>query len=496
MYKNSINYLDDMTILFVDDEDGVRSSYEALLNIWSNKAYSASNGEEGLEAFKKFKPDIVITDIKMPVMNGLMMARYIKDINPEIPIIITTAHEEPELLLDAIELHVDGYIIKPIAKKELKKRLERVAKAILFERQKNKENDILKNIIDTSLEAVLVYKGTTCINVNSAAVEMFGFNNKDEIIGKDNLKQIGKALKCVQSKDMECNFEKPYETLLFNKDNEAVSALVRCKNIIISKEKLKIIDAIDLTHIKKLEAQAKKKEEIMLSQSRHAAMGEMISMIAHQWRQPISVIAMGANNILADIALDMLEKESLKSGANNIILQTKELSKTIDDFRNFFRPAKEAEDVLVEDILSEVFAIVEKSLENNNIEVFKEFKNEKKISTYSRELMQVFINILKNAKEVLVENIKEDRKIFISIKESKNKVVIKICDNAGGIKVDILNKIFDPYFTTKNEINGTGLGLYISKTIIEKHLNGTLNAYNKDDGACFEISLPYILNES
>ena len=232
------------------------------------------------------------------------------------------------------------------------------------------------------------------------------------------------------------------------------------------------------------------KEEIMLAQSRHAAMGEMISMIAHQWRQPISVISMGANNILADIELDMVDEKTLKSGAKDIINKTQELSKTIDDFRNFFRPSKETDEILPEDVFAEALSVIGKSLEYNNIEVITEFHNGKEIRTYSRELMQVLINILKNAKEALAESIKEDRKIFISVVDNDSEVFLSVCDNAGGIKEDILDKIFDPYYSTKNEKNGTGLGLYMCKTIIEKHLMGNIKAQNKNSGACFIIRLP------
>jgi len=219
-------------------------------------------------------------------------------------------------------------------------------------------------------------------------------------------------------------------------------------------------------------------------------MGEMISMIAHQWRQPISVIAMDANNILADIELEILEEESLKSNAIDILAQTQELSKTIDDFRNFFKSEKIAEEVFAKDIVSDALGVIEKSLENNNIKVVWESTEEIKIKTYSRELMQVIINIIKNAKEALLEHKVKDGTISISIQNEKEKLILKIFDNGGGIKEEIIDQIFNPYFTTKGEKNGTGLGLYMSKTIIEKHLEGSLKVSNVNEGACFEIQLP------
>lgn len=242
--------------------------------------------------------------------------------------------------------------------------------------------------------------------------------------------------------------------------------------------------------------ESKKKDEIMVAQSRHAAMGEMISMIAHQWRQPITSIAMEANNMLADIELESVDEKILKKNANNIIYAIQELSKTIDDFRNFFRPGKTVEEVLPEDILNEAFNVIGASLKHHGIEVIIDSKYDKKIKIYSRELMQVLINILKNAKEVLVDNEIAKAKILVYIEDSDDEVIITICDNGGGIDDDIKDQIFDPYFSTKNKKNGTGLGLYMSRTIVEKHLHGEIDIYNKDGGACFVIRIPQSVSAS
>jgi nitrogen fixation/metabolism regulation signal transduction histidine kinase len=194
---------------------------------------------------------------------------------------------------------------------------------------------------------------------------------------------------------------------------------------------------------------------------------------------------------LADIELGIVEEESLKEEALEIVKQTQELSKTIDDFRDFFRPQKVADEIFIADVFKDAFGVVGKSLENNNIKVEKNFQNINKIKTYSRELMQVFINILKNAKEALIELNPEDKKINIEVLDEDDGVLVRICNNGEGIKADIIDKIFDPYFSTKDEKNGTGLGLYMSKIIVNKHLKGTISAHNIDNGVCFEIRLPY-----
>lgn len=234
-------------------------------------------------------------------------------------------------------------------------------------------------------------------------------------------------------------------------------------------------------------------DEMLLVQSRHAAMGEMISMIAHQWRQPISSISMVANSILADIELDMANKENLRESANNIIYQTQELSKTIDDFRGFFKPDKTIKNIYVKDIIEDTLQIVNGSLISSGIIVTLKCQATKQIKTYSRELMQVFINLLNNAKDALVQYREVDRKILISEDIVDNEVIIKFCDNGGGIDEEIMYKIFEPYFTTKSEKNGTGLGLHMSKTIVQKHLLGNILVHNEKEGACFEISLPFTI---
>ena len=334
--------------------------------------------------------------------------------------------------------------------------------------------------------------------------ELFLVSNDDIIVGSKKIdEKLQKDIILLKEKEYiqkekfviskyKLNSNKQFSLVMFLKDhkrviaNDKIIVLFMAVTIIIFIAFL-VLYLMLRKYIKKVIEQ----EEIMIAQSRHAAMGEMISMIAHQWRQPLSVIAMGANNVIADIELKMLDEKVLHDGAVEILEQTQELSKTIDDFKNFFRPIKTVENIYPEDIFYEAFKVVGKSLENHEIEVIKKFNNNTKIKTFSRELMQVLINIIKNAKEALVENEIKDKKLYIFIKDTKDLVEISICDNAGGIKPDIINKIFNPYFSTKYEKSGTGLGLYMSKTIIEKHLNGTIEVENSKGGACFKIKLPY-----
>jgi PAS domain S-box-containing protein len=240
-----------------------------------------------------------------------------------------------------------------------------------------------------------------------------------------------------------------------------------------------------------LEKELKHKEEMLIAQSRDAAMGEMISMIAHQWRQPATAISLCASNILTDLILDNINKDSFQRNAQMIVDQTQYLSDTIDDFRDFFKPNKEKNSFYLKEAVDETYALLNATLENKSIKLDIKMQNFKKVKTYKKELVQVLINLIKNAQEALVEKNVSQKSIQITEYEKHDHLVLQICDNAGGISNENIGKIFEPYFTTKTEKNGTGLGLYISKQIVEKHLNGKLHVQNKNDGACFHITIPY-----
>jgi len=233
-------------------------------------------------------------------------------------------------------------------------------------------------------------------------------------------------------------------------------------------------------------------QEMMISQSSHAAMGEMISMIAHQWRQPLSIVSMIVNNVLVDIDLDGVNEEQCKKSGANILEQMNYLSKTIDVFRDFFRPSNEKEKTDLIEILHEAESMIDASLKNNAIvlEIINPLNVRPQIS--SRELLQVIINILKNAKEALVTNEVKDPIIRIDISIEGENVCVDICNNGPSIPIDVLPRIFEPYFSTKDEKTGAGLGLYISKIVVEKHLAGMISASNTEKGVCFIIKIPYM----
>ena len=230
------------------------------------------------------------------------------------------------------------------------------------------------------------------------------------------------------------------------------------------------------------------KERLLMVQSRSAVMGEMIGMIAHQWKQPLSVLAMVANNMKLDFELEKVKVEDFEIYSDDIAKQVEHLSQTIDDFRNFFKPVNEKENVSLIKTVNDAVSLIKKSLENNEIKLEVNFEDPGKVRIFPTELMQVLINIIKNAKDILQEREIKSKKISINIYK-KSDLFIEIEDNGEGIPGDIIDKIFEPYFTTKEKMNGTGLGLYMSKMIIEEHFKGFITAENTSEGAKFIIRL-------
>jgi signal transduction histidine kinase len=255
-------------------------------------------------------------------------------------------------------------------------------------------------------------------------------------------------------------------------------------------------------------AQMKAKDVQMLNQSRLAQMGEMISMIAHQWRQPLGVIS--AISIDMQIRLferriydlttpkgrEDMEEYSLKN-LHKINEFIQHLSKTIDDFRNFFKPDKVRTSFSLPILVDNTLNIGAHLLDTNCVKVVKNYSVDlPMINSFENEIMQVILSIINNGVDALIQNDIKEPCIYISIKESEvGNQVIYIEDNAGGIPEDIIPKIFDPYFSTKDK-NGTGLGLYIAQIIITEHCGGVMSVENTSRGACFKIELKSTANES
>ena len=236
-------------------------------------------------------------------------------------------------------------------------------------------------------------------------------------------------------------------------------------------------------------AELREKDQMLLMQSRQAAMGEMIGNIAHQWRQPLNALSLIVQTLpmmreMGELSLEYLE--SIEERSMGII---KHMSQTIDDFRNYFRPDKEKLPFSVREAVSRTLSLIEDSFKHRPIAVEVIAVDDPVIIGYSNEYCQVLLNILLNARDAFPEEIVDDAKVVITMGLESDRAVVTIADNAGGIAEDVMDKIFDPYFTTKGPDQGTGVGLFMSKAIIEKNMGGRLSARNTEGGAEFRIEV-------
>ena len=238
-------------------------------------------------------------------------------------------------------------------------------------------------------------------------------------------------------------------------------------------------------------AQVREKDTILLKQSRHAALGEMIGNIAHQWRQPLNALAIIVQDLEEAYGFGELDEARIREISSRSMLLINYLSTTIDDFRNFFRIEREKQPFTIQEAVAQSIELVEAALQNHNIEMVQQV-NEAPLAVmgFKNEFSQALVNILTNARDAIVERKIKHGRIKISAKREADRIVITLQDNGGGIDEAILDKIFDPYFTTKHQAQGTGIGLYMTKMIIERNMGGQITARNLKGGVEFRIVLP------
>lgn len=351
----------------------------------------------------------------------------------------------------------------------------------------SEKNEELRLILDATMEAIIIFKDNMIIDCNKIAIELLNKKTKDDLIDKKYQDLF--INKNSKNKDE----SEPFETTITRDDGSRFSAILNIKNTLINNQMLKILTIIDIEEIKR-------KESLLAEQTKLAAMGEMIGNIAHQWRQPLSVISMLSSNMKLKKDTGKLEKNELIENLQLITKTTEYLSSTIDTFNNFLKNDKEQSLFNLKDNIKNNILLVTPYFKDFNIEISLDLENDIYIFGVANEFSQAFINILNNAKDALIQNLDDDEPkiVQISSKRNNHNIEVQIKDNALGINKDIINKIFEPYFTTKHQYQGTGLGLYMTRQIITSSLKGDIKVENsyinyKNQqyfGAKFTITLP------
>lgn len=353
----------------------------------------------------------------------------------------------------------------------------------LIEQQKE-----LESIFNTTKDGLaIVDMKTNFVKVNKAYCEITGLSEEEllqtsslALMGDQNKEEIVKdSIDKIIAEGFRDNIERIYLTKNGKIDITLSASLMPDKKHILLSMK-------DVT-----------KNKLFEEQSKLAAMGEMIGNIAHQWRQPLSVITTISSNIKLRSEYEQLEDYDIESDMDIIMQQAQYLSKTIDDFRNFIRNTKDAQKLSLKDTIEKTLSILHSAMVNNSTNIIIDLKDDMCIDGYENELIQSFINIINNSKDAIKEYVKNDEKlIFINTIKEDSSLIITIKDNGGGIPDNIIHRIFEPYFTTKNKNVGTGIGLSMTYKMITERNNASIDVYNEEytydnknyKGACFKIT--------
>lgn len=348
----------------------------------------------------------------------------------------------------------------------------------------------------------------TFLAVNNGAEEMYGYKNEEFIgknplfvsaEGKNDLEDLGRRIRAaIDGRPQRFEFwgrRKNGEE--FPKDLSIVRGKYFGQDVLIA-------IASDITKQKRLENDLQtmvaeetdrrlEKERMLAQQSKLAMMGEMIGNIAHQWRQPLNALAIKVQDVPIALEVGDLDEKYALDFKNGSMALINYMSGTIDDFRSFFKPDKQKIRFALKNTVEKACVLIKDSLHFSFIEL-EVLPIDESVYAYGypNEFSQVLLNILSNAKDALKANttMGSDKRITVSFALSDGFARLSVSDNAGGIDEAIMDKVFDPYFTTKHQGQGTGLGLYMSKMIVEQNMGGTLTVENRGDGACFTVSLP------
>jgi PAS domain S-box-containing protein len=513
----------EISILFVEDDATVRSDISAFLHTLIFKSiYVAKDGQEGFLKYSKHKPDIVLTDLTMPIMNGLDMSRAIRLIDENIPILLITSHFEKEITESAVDIGIDAYLFKPLTLERVQKILTKYVERILLQREFKNEQKLLeqyKSIIDISASVTKTDTNGIITYVNDSFCKMTGYS-KDEVIGKghniikhpDTKNKLHKEMWSTISnkkiwrgrvKNLKKNREAYYEHLVIvpivNEENiiqEYIALKQDITELSTQKEQLKKRVEEEVEKNLKLH---KDREKEKLLEEKFLVIGKMAAGITHEINTPLTYIKGNLELMIQDINdLDdsIKQKSYLQEDSKTILDGVNRISSIVESMREMASQARGMpQDSNV--YASLITALVLSYNKGANITVQGEpFKIGMSKEAHSfiapiqkQRIEQVFIIIVNNAIDALKVNKKFEERVFeITLKDENEHIIVSFQDNGGGIKEDILPKIFDPFQSTKVE-GGIGIGPNVAKRIIEDH-SGKIIASNRGEGALFEVYIP------
>ena len=439
-------------ILVVDDSPTQAKLLEQVLRAHGYQVAVSRNGAEALERILSQRPDLVISDILMPEMDGFELCRRVRELPASkcLPIILLTHLNDSADVLHSLEAGADYFISKPYNDKAL---LSRISATLLRDGacyQEERDGNVTVN-----------YQGHG-YQVNAPKA------------------QIIDLLLATYELAAEKNQELLSAQLALSELNLQLELRVRERTEALVAETAERVQAVQ---------ELAKKDEVLMQQSRQAALGEMIGNIAHQWRQPLNAVGLLVQDIALCYEYGSFDQGYLDASTKKIMKLVRHMSQTIDDFRNFFTPEKEKVSFDLGKTVTKTLLLVEGSLSDMGIKVQMNVGEAPILTGYPNEFSQVLLNILNNAKDAFSGGAVDAPSVSVSIATENGRAVVTIADNAGGIPEEIIGRVFEPYFTTKEQGKGTGIGLYMSKKIVEKTMNGSLTVRNTGLGAEFRIEV-------
>lgn len=496
-------YYKDMKLRYL----GCNKAFEELFGISRNqlvgKTASDIFNKEKFELFESKDRELIRTRRNQIFQTEMSRSDGSQRMVVSIKSLIYQSGHEPVGILGIIMDLTEQKLVE----ENLKRAIERTE---LLAQELEGSRNFLDRIINSISDPVFVKDSAhRWILLNDAYCEFMGYR-REELLGKtdsdffpkeeaDVFYEKDEVLLGLQEENM--NEEE------FTDRNGVIHTILTKKSLYVDGKKNKFIVGIisDITERKKLETELKimnqglgervweevnknrEKDLILIKQSRQAAMGEMIRNIAHQWRQPLNALGITVQNIRERQKFGKLDEGYVDQAVKKSVDLIQFMSKTIDDFRDFFKSDREMTLFSVKDALFRAISIVEASMKNNLIEL--EFHLEKDVSAigYPNEYSQVVLNILSNAKDELMANVVAKPRVRVTLREELGRSELLIWNNGGVIPDEIIGRVFDPYFTTKE--GGTGIGLYMSKMIVEKNMNGKISVRNLDGGVEFRVLL-------
>ena len=481
-----------INILTIDESDFMRTILRHILELKGYNVLEASSAPEGKEILKNNEIHLILLDLIMPGINGIKFLEDIKSDNRyfNIPVIVVSADQSrshyarvlkegandfikkpfivEEILLKC-DVHIESYLNQKKLIENEKELLKQKTMLELRRKEIKKQNIYHRNLIEASLDPLFVISKGKITDVNQAAVNATGIP-KYKLKGTKLCSYFTMPKEVKERYDMALKDGKvvDYPLSLKHKDGSIMDVLYNAVTYSDDNGDVAgvVVTAKDVTEINKFRSES---EQI----SKFKAMSALLDNISHHWRQPLTVISTSTSGVKLALEMDLESKDEIIKNIDKTLEYSKYLSDTIDDFRQLFKNYLEKSENETEKLIGMALDKFEKYIKSNNIEVVKNIDNFMAM-LYENEFIQIISNIIEN----IEEHAKDNKYIFISVYKEDTDMVVKIKDNGGGVSEELLDKIFEAYFTTKHKYMGKGMGLYVVHQMVQEYFKGTVEANN------------------